>query len=175
MLDKIKKDFSTMTWVLIPVAIAINIAVGQIVVLLKLPVYLDSIGTVLVGIICGPWAGALTGAVVACSALHRPGGGVVCQRWPVQKLVEGDPLGFLHCTHRCDHIHTDRSLPVWRHHCQRFVIHYRVSASDRSGCCIRCAQHRLPRRTCGQDRDRHAGVCHCARLVQTVGGAFSAS
>ena len=63
MLDKIKKDFTTMTWVLIPVAIAINIAIGQIVVLLKLPVFLDSIGTVLVGIICGPWAGALTGAL----------------------------------------------------------------------------------------------------------------
>jgi energy-coupling factor transport system substrate-specific component len=63
MLEKIKKDFTTMTWVLIPVAIAINIVVGQIVVILKLPVFLDSIGTVLVGIICGPWAGALTGAL----------------------------------------------------------------------------------------------------------------
>lgn len=57
----IKKDFNTMTWVLIPVAIAINIVVGQIVTYLHLPVYLDSIGTVLVGIVCGPWAGALTG------------------------------------------------------------------------------------------------------------------
>jgi energy-coupling factor transport system substrate-specific component len=63
MLDKIKKDFNTMTWVLIPVAIAINVAIGQIVVALKLPVYLDSIGTVLVGAICGPYAGALTGAL----------------------------------------------------------------------------------------------------------------
>ncbi len=63
MINHIKKDFNTMTWVLIPVAIAINIAIGQIVVLLKLPVYLDSIGTVLVGAICGPWAGALTGAL----------------------------------------------------------------------------------------------------------------
>lgn len=63
MLEKIKKDFTTMTWVLIPVAIAINIVVGQIVAYLKLPVFLDSIGTVLVAIICGPWAGALTGAL----------------------------------------------------------------------------------------------------------------
>jgi len=60
-IDSIKKDFNTMTWVLIPVAIAINVAIGQFVVLLKLPVYLDSIGTVLVGVICGPWAGLLTG------------------------------------------------------------------------------------------------------------------
>lgn len=62
-LDSIKKDFNTMTWVLMPVAIAINIVIGQIVVLLKLPVYLDSIGTVLVAAVCGPWAGALTGAL----------------------------------------------------------------------------------------------------------------
>jgi energy-coupling factor transport system substrate-specific component len=62
-LDEVKKDFNTMTWVLIPVAIAINIAMGQIVALLRLPVYLDSIGTMLVAAICGPWAGALTGAL----------------------------------------------------------------------------------------------------------------
>jgi energy-coupling factor transport system substrate-specific component len=63
LLDSIKKDFNTMTWVLIPVAIAINIVVGQIVAVLKLPVFLDSVGTVLVGVICGPWAGALTGTL----------------------------------------------------------------------------------------------------------------
>lgn len=60
---RVQRDFTTMTWVLIPVAIAINLAIGQIVLVLKLPVYLDSIGTVLVGVICGPWAGALTGAL----------------------------------------------------------------------------------------------------------------
>lgn len=55
------RDFNTMTWVLMPVAIAINVVIGQIVLLLRLPVYLDSIGTVLVGVLCGPIAGALTG------------------------------------------------------------------------------------------------------------------
>ena len=62
-LNSIKSNFNTMTWVLIPVAIAINVVIGQIVVLLKLPVYLDSIGTVLVGVLAGPWAGALTGTL----------------------------------------------------------------------------------------------------------------
>lgn len=52
-----------MTWVLMVVAIAINVVIGQIVVLLRLPVYLDSIGTMLVAAICGPWAGALTGTL----------------------------------------------------------------------------------------------------------------
>ena len=63
MLDNIKKEFSTRTLVLIPIAIAINIVVGELVIRLKLPIYLDSIGTVLVGAIAGPWAGALTGAL----------------------------------------------------------------------------------------------------------------
>ena len=63
MLTSLRNDFNTMTWVLIPVAIAINLVIGQIVLVLKLPVYLDSVGTVLVGVICGPWAGALTGAL----------------------------------------------------------------------------------------------------------------
>jgi uncharacterized membrane protein len=63
MLDNIKKEFSTRTLVLMPIAIAINIVVGELVVRLKLPIYLDSIGTVLVGAIAGPWAGALTGAL----------------------------------------------------------------------------------------------------------------
>lgn len=63
MLEKIKNNFNTQTWVLIPIAIAINIAIGQLVLVLKLPVFLDSIGTVLVAVLCGPWAGALTGAL----------------------------------------------------------------------------------------------------------------
>ena len=47
--------------VLMALAIAINIAVGQLVTVLKLPIYLDSIGTVLVGALLGPVAGGLTG------------------------------------------------------------------------------------------------------------------
>lgn len=62
-MNRISKDFTTLTLVMIPVAIAINIVVGQLVFAIKLPLYLDSIGTVLVGVLAGPWAGALTGLV----------------------------------------------------------------------------------------------------------------
>jgi hypothetical protein len=62
-INSIKQDFSTRTLVLIPIAIAINIVVGQLVIYLQLPLYLDSIGTVLVGALGGPWAGMLTGAL----------------------------------------------------------------------------------------------------------------
>jgi energy-coupling factor transport system substrate-specific component len=56
-------QFTTSTYALIPIAIAINIVVGEIVGRLRLPVYLDSIGTVLVGVLVGPWAGAATGGL----------------------------------------------------------------------------------------------------------------
>src|SRR3972149_5342311 len=58
---RIRQDFGTLTLVMIPVAIALNIAVGQLIYALKIPLYMDSIGTVLVGVLAGPWAGALTG------------------------------------------------------------------------------------------------------------------
>jgi hypothetical protein len=71
------RDFSTATIALIPVAIAINLAVGSLIFALRLPIYLDSIGTVLVGALAGPWAGALTGILsnLLWSALPIPGGG----------------------------------------------------------------------------------------------------
>src|SRR4029450_9326847 len=47
-----------------PVAITINLILGQTVAAaLKVPVYLDSIGTILVGVLAGPLAGALTGGL----------------------------------------------------------------------------------------------------------------
>jgi hypothetical protein len=61
-LDSIARQFDTRTLVLMPVAIAINIVLGTAVAsALKIPVYLDSVGTVLVAALAGPLAGALTG------------------------------------------------------------------------------------------------------------------
>ncbi len=63
-LDSIARQFDTRTIVLIPIAIAINIILGQTVAAaLKVPIYLDSIGTILVGVLAGPIAGALTGGL----------------------------------------------------------------------------------------------------------------
>ena len=60
-MNRLQKEFSTLTLVTIPVAIAINIAVGTLIYNVKVPLYLDSIGTILVGALAGSWAGALTG------------------------------------------------------------------------------------------------------------------
>ncbi len=61
-LASISRQFDTRTIVLMPVAIAINIVLGAAVAsALKIPIYLDSIGTILVGALAGPIPGALTG------------------------------------------------------------------------------------------------------------------
>lgn len=62
-MNRLKQEFTTLTIVTIPVAIAVNVAIGQLIIALKLPLYLDSVGTVLVGVLIGPWAGAITGAL----------------------------------------------------------------------------------------------------------------
>ncbi|HEU5204814.1 MAG TPA: ECF transporter S component [Candidatus Limnocylindrales bacterium] len=63
-LDSIASQFDTRTIVLIPIAIAINIILGQTVAAaLKVPIYLDSIGTILVAVLAGPIAGAVTGGL----------------------------------------------------------------------------------------------------------------
>ncbi|MEX1296382.1 MAG: ECF transporter S component [Candidatus Limnocylindrales bacterium] len=61
-LDSIRRQFDTRTLVLMPVAMALNIVLGTAVAsALKIPVYLDSIGTILVAALAGPLAGAATG------------------------------------------------------------------------------------------------------------------
>jgi hypothetical protein len=61
-IDSITRQFDTRTLVLMPVAMALNIVLGTAVAsALKIPIYLDSIGTVLVAALAGPLAGAATG------------------------------------------------------------------------------------------------------------------
>lgn len=55
---------TTRTLVLMPVAIALNIVLGSTVQqALKLPFYLDSLGTIVTGVLAGPLAGLVTGAL----------------------------------------------------------------------------------------------------------------
>jgi hypothetical protein len=60
--DSLARQLEVRVLVLMPVAIALNIVLGTVVAsVLKIPVYLDSVGTVLVAALGGPLAGALTG------------------------------------------------------------------------------------------------------------------
>lgn len=53
--------FSSLSLVLIVICIAINMIGGQLVSMLKLPIFLDSIGTLISAVLLGPWIGMLTG------------------------------------------------------------------------------------------------------------------
>ncbi len=73
-MDWISRQFPTRVIVLMPVAIAINIVLGYTVQsVLKLPIYLDSIGTILVGVLAGPLAGLATGALSNIIWQYAPG------------------------------------------------------------------------------------------------------
>ena len=48
---------------MIPVALVLNIVVGQIIGSVGIPLYVDSTGTVLVAALAGPWAGIATGVL----------------------------------------------------------------------------------------------------------------
>lgn len=49
--------------VFVPVGIGVNVVGGLLAGTLKLPVFLDTIGTILAAVILGPWWGALTGGL----------------------------------------------------------------------------------------------------------------
>jgi hypothetical protein len=76
----LSRQFTTRVIVLIPIAIALNIVLGYITqTVLRLPIYLDSIGTILVGVLAGPIAGAATGAASNLIWQYAPviGGGTI--------------------------------------------------------------------------------------------------
>lgn len=71
--DFVKRDFSLIALLLIPVCIAINIVGFQLTQLLRLPIFLDTIGTILADAIAGPWIGAITGLLTnAINGIFNP-------------------------------------------------------------------------------------------------------
>ena len=62
-LNAFKFRMNTLAIVLIPVCIAIDWAGHVVASTLKLPLFLDSIGTVLGGLLAGPWVGGIAGLI----------------------------------------------------------------------------------------------------------------
>ena len=56
-----RRQFTSQSLVLIAIAVAINMIGGQLISLLKLPIFLDSIGTLISAVLLGPVIGMLTG------------------------------------------------------------------------------------------------------------------
>ena len=64
-MKSLKEDFSLMSTLLIPVAVAINFTGSFIASSLKLPLFLDAIGTVFISLIAGPWVGSVTAVITS--------------------------------------------------------------------------------------------------------------
>lgn len=54
---------TTLVVTLVPLAVAVNFAANAAAGTLRLPIYLDTIGTILAAVLLGPWWGALAGAL----------------------------------------------------------------------------------------------------------------
>lgn len=54
---------ATLVMTLVPLAVAVNFVANSAAGMLRLPIYLDTIGTVLAAVLLGPWWGALAGAL----------------------------------------------------------------------------------------------------------------
>lgn len=60
-MESLKAQFSTKSLVLIPIAVGINLIGGTLCSTLKLPLFLDMIGTIVIACLSGPWVSALCG------------------------------------------------------------------------------------------------------------------
>lgn len=54
-------DFTLQAIILIPIGIALNAVIGALMQILRIPIFLDNIGTILVAIIAGPWVAVVAG------------------------------------------------------------------------------------------------------------------
>ena len=54
-------DRTALVLALVPLGIALNLALGTFVSIVKIPIYVDAVGTIIVSILLGPWAGVVTG------------------------------------------------------------------------------------------------------------------
>ena len=73
--------------------IALNLSAGQLASALKLPIYLDSLGTVLVAVLCGPWSAMVTG--VFSNALASAFGNPVMIFFSPVMIVIASFTGFI--------------------------------------------------------------------------------
>jgi energy-coupling factor transport system substrate-specific component len=74
MKQRIQKELSGPGLPLAAFCVALNLSAGQLAAAVKLPLYLDSIGTILSAVLVGPWVGSLVGILsnVLAAGLGNP-------------------------------------------------------------------------------------------------------
>ena len=87
-----KREFPLMSLLLIPIGIALNFVIGALAKALNLPIFLDSVGTILAAVLGGPIVGAVTGFLGVLSISAFAPAAVV---WSFQAGVIGLIAGLL--------------------------------------------------------------------------------
>jgi energy-coupling factor transport system substrate-specific component len=85
---------STYIAILIPLGVAINLIGGQVAGILKLPLFMDSIGTAIVAAVMGPWVGAISGVLfnVIASIL---GGNLMASLFGICNIATALIVGYM--------------------------------------------------------------------------------
>lgn len=86
------REFSLMSLLLIPIGIALNFVLGALAKTLNLPIFLDSVGTILAAILGGPIVGGITGLLGVLSIASFAPAAVV---WSLQAALIGVVAGLL--------------------------------------------------------------------------------
>jgi energy-coupling factor transport system substrate-specific component len=60
--QRVAEEMSGAALPFVAFCIALNLTVGQVTAVLKIPLYLDSIGTILVAVLVGPWSAVICGS-----------------------------------------------------------------------------------------------------------------
>lgn len=138
-----KDDFSMLALMIIPVSVAVNFVGGQLASILKLPMYLDTIGTIFAAMLCGnalrPMGGSSCRRIDQCCYRHcksrklciysgkyycRSCNRLSCEKENVQRLVEvdyfnvhyGGGFHYFSSAYRC--------ARIWRSYRRRHIDHY---------------------------------------------------
>ncbi len=86
------REFPLMSLLLIPIGIALNFLIGSLAKALNLPIFLDSVGTVLAAVLGGPVVGGITGLLGVLSLSAFAPAAVV---WSLQAATIGVVTGLL--------------------------------------------------------------------------------
>ena len=80
-------------WLLAAGCIAVNVVLGQVVLMLNLPVFFDSIGTILAALLMGPWVGGVTG--ICSNLIWGLVSGLPAEAFAPVSMAVGLTAGFL--------------------------------------------------------------------------------
>ena len=144
-----RRKLGTYQICLIALAIVMNVIGGQIALALRLPIYLDSIGTIMIGAMLGPWCGLIPGLLGGLIMAFT--GDIYSLYFAPVGMIVGFMSGLAHTGFSglrggaklqrilsLGHIITVKDAAI-RNSCQRFYLHSSFWRTDLIWLCNSCS------------------------------------